>query len=565
MIKDKLIAHNNQFFYRKFLKGSSLRISIAGNSDFFYKLFGKEISGPFTIPSGIVATEVSVLEKIANEVPEIGILTTKSIGLRPREGNREPIIAQHSPLSFINAVGLANTGAEEFAKRLSGITIPKHKFLLISIFGSNELEFQKIAEKLLDHADGFELNVSCPHSEQFGQTIGRDSQLVGRIVKAVLSLGKPVFVKISPNIDTKEVVRQSVEAGVSGITAINTRGPELNLYDDYSILTNNKGGVSGRAILELGLKCVREIREISDLPIIGCGGISTARDVASYRNAGANFLGIGSALAGMDTVEIRKYFHQLFMDLAEGTNKAEQFLKQNLNMNYQKFRIEEKEQIAEDLFFLKLGKKIGAEPGQFIFAWLPREGEKPFSVFDDNPLTLLIKQKGCFTRKLSKLERGDTLYIRGPYGNSPKINGKTLLVGGGTGVAGLYLFARGAQETFALLGAKSKEHLAYEKFWVFCKKVYLTTEDGSLGQKGMATDHLAEVIKDVQPNYCINCGPAPMVETAVRIEKQYIEPTKIYSSIEFLTKCGIGLCGSCATSKGYRSCVDGTFLRQDQI
>ena len=80
------------------------------------RFFGKEISGPFTIPSGLVATEVSILERIAKEIEEIGILTTKSIGIERREGNREPIIGQPSPFSIINAVGLANPGAEEFVK-----------------------------------------------------------------------------------------------------------------------------------------------------------------------------------------------------------------------------------------------------------------------------------------------------------------------------------------------------------------------------------------------------------------------------------------------------------------
>ena len=78
------------------------------------KLGTKEISGRFTIPSGIVTTNVSVLKKIADEIPEIGILTTKSIGPKPREGNREPIFAQYAPDSFTNAVGLTNPGAEEY-------------------------------------------------------------------------------------------------------------------------------------------------------------------------------------------------------------------------------------------------------------------------------------------------------------------------------------------------------------------------------------------------------------------------------------------------------------------
>ena len=161
------------------------------------KLFNKEISVPFTIPSGIVATEVPVLEKIANEIPEIGILTTKSIGSEPKEGNKEPIIAQFSPFSFINAVGLTNPGAEEFAKKLSKIKIPNDKFLLVSIFGSNEEEFKDVAKKLYDFADGFELNISCPHSDKYGQVIGQDKYLTAKIIGKMSSLGKPVFIKRS--------------------------------------------------------------------------------------------------------------------------------------------------------------------------------------------------------------------------------------------------------------------------------------------------------------------------------------------------------------------------------
>lgn len=95
-----------------------------------YKLFGKEISGIFTIPSGIVNTEIEVLEKIGNEIPEIGILTTKSIGPEPREGNKEPILVQHAPFSFMNSVDLTNPGADEFAKKLQKVKIPKQKNIL---------------------------------------------------------------------------------------------------------------------------------------------------------------------------------------------------------------------------------------------------------------------------------------------------------------------------------------------------------------------------------------------------------------------------------------------------
>ncbi len=550
-----------------------------------YKIFNKKISGPFTIPAGIVTTEVSILEKIANEIPEIGILTTKSIGPEPREGNREPIIAQYSPFSFINAVGLTNPGVEEFRKRISKIKMgpakaggrwagrsPRDKFLLTSIFGSNEKEFKEVAEKLVEFTDGFELNISCPHSDKYGQVVGQDNAIVEKITKSIVSLGKPVFVKISPNLDVKETVKAAIRGGVSGITAINTKGPELYKYMVEGgwrpVLSNKLGGISGKTILELGLTSVKKIREITDLPIIACGGISTKAEVERYREAGANFFGIGSALAGMNTEEIKQYFHNLLIDLGEGTNKAASLLKEKLNMDYQKYTVRENKSLADDLFLLRLDGEIEVEPGQFIFAWLPEKGEKPFSVLDDAPLTLLIQKRGCFTNELSKLKENDFIYIRGPYGNSLKIasSAPILLVGGGTGVAALYLFAKKNKKTVALLGAKDKNHLPYlDKFKVLCEEFYLTTENGEIGDRGLATDKLEEIIEKQKPVYCINCGPEGMVREAIKKESEYINQENIYSSIEFLTKCGIGLCGSCATSKGYRSCIDGTFMIPKQF
>ncbi len=537
-----------------------------------YKIFNKKISGPFTIPAGLVTTEVSILEKIANEIPEIGILTTKSIGPEPKEGNREPIIAQYSPFSFINAVGLTNPGVEEFRKRISKIKIPPDKFLLTSIFGSNEKEFKEVAEKLVELTDGFELNISCPHSDKYGQAIGQDNAIVEKITKSIVSLGKPVFVKISPNLDVKETVKAAIRGGVSGITAINTKGPELYKYRVEGgwrpVLSNKVGGISGKAILELGLTSVKKIRELTDLPIIACGGISTKAEVERYKEAGANFFGIGSALSGMNTEEIKQYLHDLLIDLEEGTNNAASLLKEKLNMDYQKYTVRENKSLTDDLFLLRLDGGIEIEPGQFIFAWLPEKGEKPFSVLDDTPLTLLIQKRGCFTNELSKLKEKDSIYIRGPYGNSLKIDGRhpILLVGGGTGIAALYLFAKKNKKTIALLGAKDKNHLPYlEKFKVLCEELYLTTENGEIGRRGRVTDILSEIIKKIKPAGCLNCGPEAMVKMATDIESQYLNPDKIYSSIEFLTRCGIGLCGSCATSKGYRSCVDGTFLKNNQL
>ncbi len=529
-----------------------------------FSIHNKEISGPFTIPSGIVTTELPTLEKIS-KIDEIGILTTKSIGPEPREGNREPILTQVAPLSFLNAVGLTNPGSEEFAKRLSKIKLPPDKFLLCSIFGVNENEFYKVAEDLLPYVDGFELNVSCPHAERYGQAIGEDKKLVFRITKKVSSLKKPVFVKISPNIELNDMVKAAVEGKAFGITAINTVGPYPKMVDGYPVLTKVCGGMSGKNIFHTGLECVERISKITKLPIIGCGGISTAKDVRAYKKAGASYYGIGSTLTGMNTKEIKEYFHELCEDIINNTNNVIRLLK-TVDMEYKKYKIKEKTDLSEDLFLLEFYDNFDSKPGQFVFIWVPGKGEKPFSVLDDQPLKLLVQKKGYFTTELSKLDKNNTIYVRGPYGNCPKVRGKVLLVGGGTGIAGLYLFAKGSRnEVVALLGARDKNHLIFKEEFENYGEVYLATEDGSIGHKCFATDFLEEILENFKADYCINCGPPGMIKTAISKEIKYVKPVNIYSSIDFLTRCGVGLCGSCATSKGYRSCVDGTFLRTSQI
>ena len=101
------------------------------------EFLGKRVSGPFTIPSGIVACAVPIIEYIFKNVPEVGVLTTKSIGLEPRLGYREPILSQYAPGCFVNAVGLTNPGAHRSAELFAELVVPDDRFLLISIFGGS--------------------------------------------------------------------------------------------------------------------------------------------------------------------------------------------------------------------------------------------------------------------------------------------------------------------------------------------------------------------------------------------------------------------------------------------
>jgi dihydroorotate dehydrogenase subfamily 1 len=533
------------------------------------KFMGKEISGQFTIPSGIVTTNTKIIQKIINEIPQIGVITTKSIGPEQRAGNREPIITQYAPGCFMNAVGLTNPGYKEFAKQLSELNIPKDKFLLTSIFGGNVEEFVMVAKELAPYSDALELNLSCPHAKGLGMAIGQDPEAVKEIVSAVkTAVNIPVIPKLTPNTNNlAEIAKAAVEGGADAICAINTVGPGEYTVNASPVLTNKKGGMSGRGVLPIGLKCVKEIREAVSVPIIGCGGISIASDVIAYKDGGANIFGVGSTLAGMSTEEMKEYFAELAKDVEEGTNNAVSKIKK-VNMDFKKFKLIKNEKLAEDFSVLTFDNKINVKPGQFFFVWIPQVGEKPFSALDDNPLTLAIHNVGCFTKELVNLKEGAEVFLRGPYGKEIMVekDEKVIVVGGGTGVASVYQIARDYENTEFFFGARDKDHLYYTDKIKEVSPLHISTNDGSVGEKGFVTEILAKRLAELKGEKLVffNCGPPQMIKAVVQIEKQYASEEKIFSSIEMLTKCGIGICGACANKEGKRLCVDGPYFGENK-
>jgi len=541
---------------------------------------------PFTIPSGIITTQIPCLEKLAREIPELGISTTKSIGPKPRTvpegaevnnidpnkqyGNREPILGQYMPGGFINAVGLTNPGAEQSAKGLSKINFPKDKFLLASIFGRDAEEFVYVAKTLEGQVDGFELNLSCPHAKGYGMQLGQDPEVVRDITrKVVRTTSKPVFAKLTPNAgDIGEIAKSAVDAGATGLVAINTVGPGYHSTDGNAVLTNKVGGLSGIGIMPIGLKCIRDIRQaIGDrIPIIGMGGINDVKDVEAYANVGANIFGIGSSLAGMDDKTLRGYFAALAQDIQSNgwTNNSRAFL-QNVDMNYKKVRLEKVLNSDCDFKILETNEAVQADPGQFVFAWIPGVGEKPFSVMNDDPFTLGVLERGKFTKQLNSLKEGNSFYVRGPYGKGLDVpeDSDVVLVGGGCGIAGVYLPAKKLSRTSnitSILAAKDANHLAYLKEFEKYGEVRIATEDGSLGKKGLVTDLMSDM-DFKRDTYFVNCGPKAMVDAILPLELKVSTPERVYSSLDYMTRCGVGICGSCSDEKGRRTCIEGPFMK----
>jgi len=534
------------------------------------QFLGRSLSGPFTIPSGIVSTAVPVIQYIFDQIPEIGIVTTKSIGPVPRQGNLEPIVSQYAPGCYMNAVGLTNPGAQKSAELFATLQVPADRFLLTSIFGGSVEEFVEVAKLLAEYSDGLELNLSCPHASGLGMAMGQDPALVGEITAAVKNaVGIPVIPKLSPNVpNLGEIAIAAAQGGADAICAVNTVGPGYHSSYAYPVLSNTYGGISGKGILPIGLKCVKEITEVVDLPIIGCGGISSANDVRAYRDSGASIFGVGSALTGLTSEQMKGYFAALGNDLSDDQNDAQSYIRYDVDMSFTPYNLVENSPVSHDISMLTFDRDIDIHAGEFIFLWIPGLGEKPFSVLSNDPMKLVVIDVGRFTSELVKLEPGATVYVRGPYGIpvEPPRESRVIAVSGGTGLAAVYQIARDYDKVEILMGARSKGRLYFLDECAACCNVSIATDDGSEGHHGVVTDLLREKLEAMTEDeraamVFYNCGPKAMVDAAVSVQLQFCSSQQIYSAIDYVTKCGVGVCGACHAPDGKRLCVDGPFLQ----
>lgn len=536
--------------------------------------FGKTLSGPFTIPSGIVTTAPSIIQYFFNHVPEVGVITTKSIGLAPRAGNREPVYSQYAPGCFVNAVGLTNPGAEASIEGLKTLQVPDDRFLLTSIFGGSVEEFVEVAKMLAPYSDGLELNLSCPHAKGYGMAMGQDPEMVAEIiaaVKAVVDL--PVIPKLTPNTpDIGSIAKAAESAGADGFCAINTVGPGYTEAHGHAVLSNGMGGMSGKGVLPIALKCVREIRAVSDLPIVGCGGVSSAGDVQATLHAGANVVGVGSALTGMNSTEIGEYFRRLSTDLENDKNHAETLIRYDIDMQFKPVTLVKNERVCSDIALLTFDRKINVQAGEFIYLWVPGLGEKPFSALVDDPFTLVSIDVGQFTHALLGLEPGTEAYVRGPHGVpvDPPEGARIMAVAGGTGLAAVYQIARDFGEAEIFVGARSADRLYFANECTEVAELHVSTDDGSRGYHGRVTEMLRERLATMSQETLdslvfYNCGPKPMVHAAIAVQREFCREEQIFNAIDYLTKCGVGICGACATPDGRRLCVDGPFISGSEL
>ena len=227
-----------------------------------------------------------------------GAVVTKSFGLYPNSGYANPTTIEVTG-GVINAIGLSNPGVENFKEEL--LKLNKSVPAIASLYGANPEEFSEIAAKVEGLVDALELNVSCPHAMGgCGSAIGQDPDLTAEIVKSVKrSVKIPVFVKLTPNVtDIVEIAVHAEDAGADALTMINSLGPgmRIDIETGKPILKNKFGGLSGPAVKPVAIRCVYEVFDTVDIPIIGVGGIRDYKDVLEFLYAGASCVQIGTSI-----------------------------------------------------------------------------------------------------------------------------------------------------------------------------------------------------------------------------------------------------------------------------
>jgi len=257
-------------------------------------------ANPFILPSGII-TETTEYKRAINT--GVGGITFKSLTLKKREGNPLPRIWKLEN-GMLNSNGLRNPGIEKGSKEIRQFIkdYPKTP-IIVSLFATKIKEFQYLIEKIEPLNPTFiELNLSCPNVEgEFGKPLGIEKEASGKIVKAAKKIsGKtPILAKLSPNVSNISEIAKACEAGgADGIVAINTIGPGMviDINTKKPVLGAKTGGISGPCILPITVKCVYEIYESVNIPIIGMGGISKWQDVIEVMMAGATLVGVGTVI-----------------------------------------------------------------------------------------------------------------------------------------------------------------------------------------------------------------------------------------------------------------------------
>lgn len=262
------------------------------------ELFGRRFQNPILLAAGTAGFGIE-LAGVAN-IRRLGAVVTKSVSLEPRAGNAAPRVAEFRG-GMLNSIGLANPGVRHVLDMLPQV-LPElaPAQVLVSVVGFDAEEYPAVITSLspVEGIAALELNLSCPNTAAGGIEFGADPRSVEAVVAASRrATDLPLIAKLSPAVpDVGRLARTAVEAGADAIAVVNTMPGRLCDAKGRSRLGHGRGGVSGPALLPIGLHAVVQVAEACPgVPVIGVGGVRTAADVRRYLGAGASLVGIGTA------------------------------------------------------------------------------------------------------------------------------------------------------------------------------------------------------------------------------------------------------------------------------
>ena len=261
-------------------------------------LAGVELKNPIVPASGTFGCGREYAELYDLNI--LGSFSWKGTTKDARLGNPQPRIAEMTG-GMLNAVGLQNPGMDAvLEKEVPNIARIFQGPVIANIGGFSIDEYVENCRKLenVEQVKILEVNISCPNVHAGGKNFGCDPKAAAEVTRAVkAATSKPVFMKLTPNVtDIAEIARACEDAGADGVCLINTLlGMRIDLKSRKPIIANRTGGVSGPAVFPVALRMVWDVYEAVRIPIIGCGGVSSAEDAAEMMLAGAAAVEVGAA------------------------------------------------------------------------------------------------------------------------------------------------------------------------------------------------------------------------------------------------------------------------------
>ena len=229
----------------------------------------------------------------------LGGIIVKGTTLKPREGNDYPRMAETAS-GMLNCVGLQNKGVEYFCEHIYPQIKDIDTNMIVNVSGSSPEDYAECAARIdaLEKIPAIELNISCPNVKDGGMAFGVTCQGASSVVKAVRqAYHKTLIVKLSPNVtDIAEIARAVEAEGADSVSLINTlMGMAIDIERRKKVLSIGTGGLSGPAVKPVALRMVYQVAKAVKIPVVGLGGISTAKDAIEFLMAGATAIEIGTA------------------------------------------------------------------------------------------------------------------------------------------------------------------------------------------------------------------------------------------------------------------------------